>query len=218
MLGDARSTLTVGLALAVATTAQAQGRIVRPPPAGPIGVTLPSAPPAPQPRMDSWGSHRPLLPLVRDWSYAVAIDPRVTVPVPAPYPVPYYVPVPVARRAPPERPAPPPYDPTKARMLTIGGGADGGGGVMRINRLTSDSLRLTWLVPATPVREAKFFVADDARAPLTERVVSADRPTVVFGLGRLERPPHYVGLTVAYMDGSVRTTLVPLGRQEPGGR
>ena len=65
-----------------------------------------------------------------------------------PYAVPVYVPVP--------RPVQPkywasdsekvlqPYDPTKSRMLTIGEGADGGGGGMRIERLENNMLRLTW--------------------------------------------------------------------------
>jgi hypothetical protein len=206
--------LGVVLVVIVLPTGARAQRISRPVPAGPIGVTLPSPPPVPMPHPDRSMGYRGLLPFVRDWSYAISIDPRVYAPTPAPYPVPYYyrVPVSVPARVEAERPAPPPYDPTRARMLTIGGGADGGGGVMRIDRVTSDSLRVTWLADIAPVRRAALFLADSLHVPLVQHPVTLDHPVSHFTLRGLTRPGAFVGLTVSYADGSVRTTLVPLAR------
>ncbi|MCC6316365.1 MAG: hypothetical protein IT361_01645 [Gemmatimonadaceae bacterium] len=192
----------------------AQGRIVGPPPpAGPIGVTLPSPPP---PR------HEPRSPHVDDlrrgyavgggWSYPVVVGTTYQAapqPVPYPVPVPVYYPAPAARA---ERPAPPPipYDPTRARSVMIGRGGDGGAGVMRLERTPGDSLQVTWRGPVRPVRAARLYLADSLHHSVVARPVSAARPRVTFALRRLPSPAAFVGLDVTYADGSRHTTLVPL--------
>jgi hypothetical protein len=100
-------------------------------------------------------------------------------------------------------------------MTIIGGGADGGGGVMRIERFGGDSIALRWLEPIRPVRSATFFLADDARGPLVSQVIESAKPRAVFRVGRLPRPAAYAGLTTVFADGAQRTTLVPLGRPAP---
>ena len=121
----------------------------------------------------------------------------------------YPVPVPVARYTREPEVPPPPYDPTRARMVVIGAGRDGGGGVMRIVRLSGDSLRVTMLDLNRPVREAKFFLADSMQRAMRTHVVDLDHPEVLFNLTGLDRPISYTGLTVVFADGSTRTTLVP---------
>ncbi len=139
-----------------------------------------------------------------------------------PYAVPYYVPVPVGGVYQPAAPAPAPetprkpYDPTKSRMLTIGAGADGGGGVMRIERVDDRTLRLTWRGSAQPIREAKLFLADSVQRTLHSTRVDADTPSALFEISGIEPIVAYTGLTVVFADGSVQTTLVPYPpRQEP---
>ena len=96
----------------------------------------------------------------------------VPIPYPVPVPVPYAVPAP---RPEPPKPPPVPYDPRKASIRVIGGGADGGGGVMRLERIGSDSLRIVWLGGVRPVQEARLFIADQSYEPLQSVVVSEKR-------------------------------------------
>jgi hypothetical protein len=147
------------------------------------------------------------------WDVGYAADTYV------PYAVPYYVPVPVATYqpvAPAPNPAPPrePYDPTKSRMLTIGAGADGGGGVMRIERVDDRTLRLTWRGTTQAVREAKLFLADSTQRTLRSARVDAESPSALFEIQGLEPKIAYTGLTVVFADGSVQTTLVPYQQRE----
>ena len=126
-------------------------------------------------------------------------------------PVPVYVPVPVHPPlwAPaPEKPLPP-YDPTKSSMLTIGEGADGGGGVMRIDRLENNTLRLTWRGSARPIREARLFIADSSRKSLRSARVDMDTPSALFEIADFVGKIAYTGLTVVFADGAKQTTLVP---------
>jgi hypothetical protein len=95
-------------------------------------------------------------------------------------------------------------------MTIVGGGADGGGGVMRIERVAPDAVQLTWLVPPRPVRSAVLFLADDAQARLRSQSVTADGPRASFGLTKMPRAVAFAGLTVEFADGAQRTTLVPL--------
>lgn len=132
----------------------------------------------------------------------------VPVPTPVPYPVPYYYPARV-RRAPEPTPPAKPYNAADSKTLFIGEGADGGAGVMRIERSGTDSLRLTWRGSVRPVREARFFLADSSQRPLASRTVHADAPTAVFAIGALEAAVAYTGLTVIYADGATVTNLVP---------
>jgi hypothetical protein len=135
-----------------------------------------------------------------------------------PYSVPYYVPVPIPAPYQPVAPAPEaprkPYDPTKSRMLTIGAGADGGGGVMRIERVNDNLLRLTWRGSVQPVREAKLFLADSTQRALKSTRVDADTPSALFEIAGIEPKIAYTGLTVVFADGSVQTTLVPYPPRE----
>ena len=218
--------LGIVLAALLPATGAAQGRIARPAPAGPIAVTLPSPPPASmRPTMDGahapWPLNQPVgAPLSgrrfgQDWWYPIPVQSayQVTNPVPAAYPVPYYYPAyspNVYSRREPERPAPPPYNPANAKMLVIGAGGDGGGGVMRIVHLSGDTLRLTWLGTTRPISEARLFLADADRQSLRSTAVDADHREVRFALARLNRPASYAGLTIVLADGSTQTTLVPL--------
>jgi hypothetical protein len=133
-----------------------------------------------------------------------------------PYAVPVYVPVPMPapRWAPaPQKPLEP-YDPTKSRMLTIGEGADGGGGVMRIERLENNTLRLTWRGSARPIREARLFIADSSQKSLRSARVDMDTPSALFEIGDFNGKIAYTGLTVVYADGAKQTTLVPYPPRE----
>ena len=132
----------------------------------------------------------------------------VPVPTPVPYAVPY--PYPVPARAEPVRPAPPPYDPTKARMRIIGSGTDGGGGVMRVEHLAGDSLRVTWLGTPRPIREARLFLADESYQPLRTRTIDAQHREARFRTTGMARTARYAGSTVVFADGSEHTMLVPL--------
>jgi hypothetical protein len=133
----------------------------------------------------------------------------VPVPTPVPYPVPYYYPVRVRRPA--NEPAAPvtPYDPAKSRTLTIGAGADGGGGVMRIQPLGDTAVRVTWLGSVRPIREARIFLADSLRQSLRSQSVTAAAPSALFRTGELEPQLAFTGLTIVYADGATATTLVP---------
>ncbi len=130
-----------------------------------------------------------------------------------PYQVPVYVPVPVPvwtrEYVGPAAPPAKPYDPKKSRMLTIGGGADGGGGVMRVERLADSVLRVTWLGNVRPVREARLFLADSAQRPLRSALVDSVTTSAVFRISGLESQIAYTGLTVFFANGAIETTLVP---------
>jgi hypothetical protein len=130
-----------------------------------------------------------------------------------PYQVPVYVPYPVAYPQPayaaaPAEPAKP-YNPANSRMLTIGGGADGGGGAMRIECVDTATLRLTWLGSTRPVREARLFLADSLQQTLRAQPVDLTTPSALFKLTGLTPRVAYTGLTVIYADGATQTTLVP---------
>ena len=130
------------------------------------------------------------------------------VPVPVPYPVTYYVPIPWHRRR--SEPAPAvPYDPTRSKGLIIGAGADGGGGVMRIQPLADSALRVTWLGGVRPVREARLFLADSLHTTLSSRGVTLAEPSAVFRIQDVKTPVAYVGVTTVFADGVTTTTLVP---------
>ena len=133
------------------------------------------------------------------------------VPTVVPYAVPYYYPVRVPVRTRPSEPTAPatPYNPANSKTLIIGAGVDGGGGVMRIERLGSDTLRLTWRGTLRPIREAWAFLADSLRQPLRRLPVTLATPSALFTIGGLERQIAYTGLTVVYADGATTTTLVP---------
>lgn len=130
------------------------------------------------------------------------------VPVPVPYPVTYYAPIPWHRR--PSEPAPVvPYDPTRSKGLIIGAGADGGGGVMRIQPLADSALRVTWLGAVRQIREARLFLADSLHQTLRAQQVTIASPSAVFSMRDVKSPVAYTGLTILYADGVSSTTLVP---------
>jgi len=133
------------------------------------------------------------------------------VPIVVPYAVPYYYPVRVPVRARPTEPPAPatPYNPANSKTLIVGAGVDGGGGVMRIERLGDDTLRVTWRGTLRPIREAWAFLTDSLRQPLRRLPVTLATPSALFTIGGLERQIAYTGLTVVYADGATTTTLVP---------
>lgn len=186
---------------------------------GPIGVTLPSPPT----RVGSRGpghirpdfGGRPILRRFgTTWSYPIVVESPYSgvVRVPVPYPVPYYYPLRVPSAALGSRPSAPPtpYDPEKARITIIGSGADGGGGVLRFERLVGDSIDITWLGTPKPIRSAEVFLADSLRRRLVKGAVAIETPVVRFALEGLVRPAVLAGVTVVFGDGSTSMTLVPL--------
>ncbi|MEW5916467.1 MAG: hypothetical protein AB1762_08685 [Gemmatimonadota bacterium] len=126
-----------------------------------------------------------------------------------PYPVPYYVAVPVPAAAPAAPPARKPYDPAKSRMLTIGAGADGGAGVMRIEAVGDSVVRLVWLGTPRPVREARLYLADSAQRSLRSALVDKQTPSALFKISDVAAGLVYFGLTITFADGAIETTLVP---------
>lgn len=210
------------LLVSVSAVVEAQARPsgTRP---GPIGVVLPS----PSPRVGGGvpGRGRPIhggRPGFRRfgnlWSYPIVVESYAApVPVPAPYPVPYYVPLRIPSAALGTRPTAPsvPYDPEKARITIIGSGADGGGGMLQIERIGGDTLEVTWRGTERPIRRAEVFLADAARRPMQQRAVTIESAVARFSLEGLARPAAFAGVTVVFGDGSTTTTLVPLPvRQE----
>ncbi len=132
----------------------------------------------------------------------------------APAPNVVYYPAPVyygGRRvaAPASTPAPAPSDPTKSKTLIIGGGADGGGGVMRMEHPGGDTLRLTWVGNLRPIREAQFFLADSLQQPLLTQQVDMASRTADFRVRGVEARIAYTGLTIVWANGATVTTLVP---------
>ncbi|MBC7896903.1 MAG: hypothetical protein H7066_15910 [Cytophagaceae bacterium] len=194
----------------------AQGRIVRPNPPSQIGVTLPSPPP---PRMEhrGWPDDRlrhDRLGVGGGWSYPIVVgSASYAAPQPVPYPVPVYYPVRI--REPRPEPVVPavPYNPAASRTVLIGRGGDGGAGVMHLERLPRDSLRVTWRGSVRPVREVRLYLADANHQSLVTRPVTLNRPDARFSLGGHPRPAAFVGLAVTYADGAMQVTLVPL--EEP---
>jgi hypothetical protein len=135
----------------------------------------------------------------------VVLQESVPVPEPDPYPVPVYYRVRVPVETPPEKP----YDPTKSKMLMIGEGVDGGGGVMRIERLNDRELRLTWRGSVRPIRDAQLFLADSAQHPLVTKRVDLPNTAALFPIKDLEPRIAYLGLTIIFADGATRTNLIP---------
>lgn len=157
--------------------------------------------------------HRPdILPgWVGGWNLPLVVQSQPVVQqVPAPYPVPYYVPVPY-RRAEVPRPEPVPYDPSKASIVMIGGGSDGGAGVLRWHAAGRDSLQVTWLGALRPVREARVVVTDSLHVELVSRPVTMGNPVVLRTPRGNTTIAAYVGVVVTHTDGSRMTTLVPIG-------
>jgi hypothetical protein len=211
--------LLAAAALPVVATAQARTGATGS--TGRIAVTL-AAPPAPAPVQSGrgFGDHRGPLHggpgVIRRWglsgAYPIVVgtpyQASAPAPVYVPYPVPYYYPVPATAPEPP-KPPPRPYNPAMAHLTVVGGGHDGGGGVMRIERPSADSLRVTWLGAHRPIREARLFLADSTRKSLQSRTVTAGQPMALFTLAMQGGPAAFVGLKVVFADGSTRTTLVP---------
>lgn len=186
---------------------------------GPIGVVLPS----PSPRVGGGGPGpgRPIhggRPVFRRfgglWSYPLVVESpyAAAVPVPMPYPVPYYVPLRIPSAALGTRtPATSvPYDPEKARITIIGSGADGGGGMLQIERIGGDTIQVTWRGTQRPIRRAEVFLADSSRRPMLQRAVTVGSTVARFGLDALTRPAAFAGVTVVFGDGSTTMSLVPL--------
>lgn len=129
------------------------------------------------------------------------------------YQVPVYVPVYVplwsghSARG-PQAPAKP-YDPEQSKMLTIGSGADGGAGVMRIEQVSDSVLRLIWLGSNRRIREARLFIADSAQRSLRTSLIDAATPSALFLIAPFASKVAYTGLTVVFADGATQTTLVP---------
>ena len=183
--------LLAATALPVVATAQARTGST-----GRIAVTL-AAPPAPAPvqSRDGFGDHRGPLHggpgVIRRWglsgAYPIVVgtpyQASAPAPVYVPYPVPYYYPVPASAPEPP-KPPPRPYNPEVAHLTVVGGGHDGGGGVMRIERPSTDSLRVTWLGTPRAIREARLFLADSTRTSLQSRTVTTGQPVALFALTR----------------------------------
>jgi hypothetical protein len=99
-------------------------------------------------------------------------------------------------------------------MMTIGGGADGGGGVMRIEAVNDSIIRLTWLGTARPVREARLYLADSAQRPLRSALVDSSTASALFKTSDLRPRLVYYGLTVHFSNGAIETTLVPVTKAQ----
>jgi hypothetical protein len=102
-----------------------------------------------------------------------------------------------------------PYDPTKSKTVWIGEGLDGGGGVMKIEHLSDNQLRLTWKGSERPVRRAELFLADSARQELRVQNVDVVTPAALFHIADVSSRIAYTGLTLVYSDGATETWLVP---------
>lgn len=197
-----RHVLIIAALCGAATPSLARGQVARPAPSRPIAVTLPAPAPAPAP-VATWAPHpADWLGWRMGWNAPVVVQQTQLVqPV---VQVPYYVPVPVRRRAEPA-PPPVPYDPAKASMVMIGSGADGGGGVLRWAAAGTDSLEVTWLGAARPVREAKLLVADSLQRPLASQLAEPNQRAML-----PRRGAHFAGVSLVMADGSRQVVLVPL--------
>ena len=102
-----------------------------------------------------------------------------------------------------------PYDPTKSKTVWIGEGLDGGGGVMKIEHLSDNQLRLTWKGSERPVRRAELFLADSARQQLRVQNVDTVTPSALFHIADVANRVAYTGLALVYADGATETWLVP---------
>lgn len=195
----------------------AQGRVPPPPTRGPIAQT-PALPPAPRPvgvapvpgRGEGYTRHLGERVYGMRWLPApyTVVETTPTSPSPtSPELAPYAVGT--VRRLSPE-PPPVPYDPRKASMRVVGGGADGGGGVMRISRVGTDSLRMVWIGEGRPNEQARLFLADGAYQELRSFTVSTTRREVVFRLSGQGAPVAYAGAAMVRADGSRKTVLVSM--------
>ncbi|MGQ0639778.1 MAG: hypothetical protein ACT4P6_03260 [Gemmatimonadaceae bacterium] len=106
-------------------------------------------------------------------------------------------------------PAAAPADPTKSRMLTVGGGVDGGGGVMRVETLSDSVARVTWLGTTRPIRDARVFLADSVQQSLRGALIDHNTPSALLKIGDLAPRVAYVGLTITLANGAIETTLIP---------
>lgn len=203
--------LAISSTLPVMSVAQVR---VPPPPASPrIAVTLRSPAPAPVnerlPHRDPFLRQRSAF---GGWSlpWLVVHDPTPV--AAAPVPVPLYYPVPVT--TPPSRRLDPvpekPYNPAASRITVEGAGADGGGGIMRVRRGHGDSLHVTWLGSTRPVQRAVVFLADSLRSRVAVTTLREGVTSASFGPAEVGALPGWVGIEVTHIDGSMRTTLVPL--------
>jgi hypothetical protein len=231
------TTLGIALAVLVPTYAGAQHRGGAPPPSGTFGTPYPSTLPPIRmgslpPRIERSGPSFGFGFGQRSFNHVSCLDGRLRciggatafgrgragfvdvtylTQSAVAYQVPVYVPVPVWTSPYPRQPAAPaiPYDPAKSKMLTIGAGADGGAGVMRIEQVSDSVLRLTWLGSNRPIREARLFLADSAQRHLRSSLVDAVTPSALFQLAGIASRVAYTGLTVVFADGATQTTLVP---------
>jgi hypothetical protein len=100
-------------------------------------------------------------------------------------------------------------------MVTIGAGAGGGAGVMRIEEVSESSVRLVWLGTSRPVRDAELYLADSARRPIRSALVDEQTPSALFKISDVAARVMYFGLTINFADGAIETTLVPYRNPEP---
>ncbi len=100
-------------------------------------------------------------------------------------------------------------DPARSRMLTIGTGSDGGGGVMRVESVSDSVARVTWLGTTRPIRQARLFLADSLQQSLRGALVDQDTPSALFKIADLAPRIAYLGLTLTLATGAIETTLVP---------
>ncbi|MGQ0766840.1 MAG: hypothetical protein ACT4OZ_14425 [Gemmatimonadota bacterium] len=203
-----------------ATPLGAASQGVRPgaqPPAR-IGATQ-SAPPARTPETDRISPERPpLFPCTTclgGWSapWIVYSEAR-PLPTPMVTPVPWYYPVPIPVATGGRQPAgpdspPKPYNSAASRITVVGAGTDGGGGVMRITRGEGDSLHVTWLGSSRPVQHAVAFLADSLKVRFAATTLTSGTTRTTFRLSAKPQPA-WVGIEVTHIDGSMRTTLVPV--------
>jgi hypothetical protein len=94
-------------------------------------------------------------------------------------------------------------------MLTIGAGADGGGGVMRIETVSDSVARVTWLGTTRPIRQARLFLADSVQQSLRGALVDKDTPSALLKFSDFGSRVSYIGLTITLDTGAIETTLIP---------
>lgn len=213
------------LALAVPLALGAQTRGGR---AGSFG-TLPNGRPAPS-GMAGFGTLRQELPSTdqrmnpgvhQSWRrdvvgalpFILGTEYVPTAPAPAPVAVPYPVPYPVPVAAPaasPNEPPEPPYNPANSRMVIIGSGSDGGGGVMKIFRHPDGTVQLSWLGAMRPIADAELFLADSDQQLIQTRAVDLLHRDVTFTPREQLRKAAFAGLKIVFADGATQLWLVPL--------
>jgi hypothetical protein len=107
------------------------------------------------------------------------------------------------------QPPAPPADPANSRMLTIGTGADGGGGVMRIENVSDSVARVTWLGTTRPIRQARLFLADSVQQALRGALIDQETPSALLKFSDFATRVRYIGLTITLANGAIETTLIP---------